>query len=130
MKHLLFHITLLLTLILCGTSESFASVHGSDVSLRKDKVQKVEQKENSNDALITEAQSIGNICNSRPQRIIPLWGANFPSQSPANKLQHYNNRYFQSLYLQYGGTPRQETAPIHFDVASRYYVICLRHLIC
>lgn len=130
MKHLLFYIALLLSLILCGTSESLASVQGNNTHLRKDKVQKVEQKENSNDALITEAQNIGNICNSRPQRIIPSWGANFTSQTPANKLHNYNNRHFQSHYLQYGGTPRQETAPIHFDVVSRYYVICLRHLIC
>lgn len=118
-------ITLFFALVL-GTGEASAMVQQQQ---RKDKVQKVEPRENNQEAMLSDGQSMGRICNSRPQRIIPSWGANHPSTTATNKFSYYN-RFSQPFYLLFGGTPRQETAPYHFDVASRYYVICLRHLIC
>lgn len=94
---------------------------------RNDKLQKVEQKENSHDAVLTDASNVYRVCNSRPQRIVPTWFA--PSHGQGNKLPYYH-KFYQPLFTQFGGTVRLETAPFHFDVASKYYVICLRHLRC
>ncbi len=94
---------------------------------RNDKLQKVEQKENSHDAVLTDASNVYRVCNCRPQRIVPTWLTS--SHGQGNKLPYYH-KFYHTLFTQFGGRARQETAPFHFDVASKYYVICLRHLRC
>lgn len=122
MKHLLFLITLIISMTFGGHGTMGAApVQGND------KVQKVEHKENSHDAVLTDASNVYRVCNSRPQRIVPTWLT--PSHGQGNKLPYYH-KFCHPLFTQFGGRQRQETAPFHFDVASKYYVICLRHLRC
>lgn len=130
MKHKTFHIFLLLTFLLLGFSGSVKASVEQKSHVRKDKVERIEQKENKGDALLTDAQNIYRICNSRPQRIVNPWGCEYPTpQTPHSKIL-LTNKYFNQLQLLYRAQPRQESAPIHFSVASRYYVICLRRLLC
>lgn len=95
----------------------------------RDKIQKVEPIEHANDALLTENTSLYRICNARPERIIPI-GFSIYGSSLGKLSLIYKTKFYQSLLCLFRGMERLESAPVHFDVASRYYVICLRHLLC
>ena len=102
---------------------------GEPVQQRKDRLfAVVQQQGNSQEAVLTDASHLYRICNSRPQRLIPSWNLTFQGQQ--NKLLLYKTKFYESFLLNFRGRERLESAPIHFDVASRYYVICLRHLVC
>ncbi len=99
------------------------------VQQRKDKLfAVVQQQDNGQEAVLTDASHLYRICNSRPQRLIPSW--NLTLQDQQNKPLLYKTKFYESFLLNFRGKKRLESAPIHFDVASRYYVICLRHLVC
>ena len=99
------------------------------VQQRKDKLfAVVQQQDNGQEAVLTDASHLYRICNSRPQRLIPSW--NLTLQGQQDKSLLYKTKFYESFLLNFRGRERQESAPIHFDVASRYYVICLRHLVC
>lgn len=122
MKHLLFLFFLILSMTFGAHGQASAASRQET-----DKVQKIEQKENSHDAVINDASNVYRICNGRPQRFLPSWLT--PSHVHGKKLPYYH-KFHPSLFEIYRGKPRRETAPFHFDVASKYYVICLRHLLC
>lgn len=94
---------------------------------RNDKLQEVEHKEDRHNAVLTETSNIYRIYNGRPQRLLPTWSST--NYTHGSKLPYYH-KFHQSLLIRYDGRARSETAPFHFDVASKYYVICLRHLRC
>ena len=55
------------------------------------------------------------------------------SEDRLTQIEHKQIKFLSSLLTaNISGMEsfRMETAPIHFDVASKYYVICLRHLRC
>ena len=62
---------------------------------RNDKLQKVEQKENSHDAVLTDASNVYRVCNCRPQRIVPTWLTS--SYGQGNKLPYYHKFFSPSL---------------------------------
>ena len=68
MKHLLFLIMLIVSMAFGGHGTMSAAS-----TQRNDKLQKVEQKENSHDAVLTDASNVYRVCNCRPQRIVPTW---------------------------------------------------------
>lgn len=121
MKHLLLLVFFMFSITISGYGEASAAP-----AQPKDKVQKVEHKENTHDAILTDASSVYRICNGRPQRILPNW---FSPRGHHSKLPYFNNFSF-NLLKSICGQIRNDTAPIHFDVANKYYVICLRHLRC
>lgn len=119
-KRFLLFIICVFALTFAGCGESYAA------PVSKDKLQKVEQHQPHQQAVLTDSYSLYRICNARPQRVIPCWAS--PTSSPS-KLPSKNTLY-HFILTTYRGHERQETAPFHFDVASKYYTICLRHLLC
>ena len=120
LKRILLFIVLALAMALGNHGESH------DAPAAKDKLQKVEQHWPLQQAILTDSSNLYRICNAHPQRMTPCWGS---ATSTPNKLP-YKNHLYHFLLTAYRGHERQESAPIHFDVASKYYVICLRHLLC
>lgn len=128
MRQLILYILFVMSMIFAGHGEvSAASNH-----TQKDRLQKVEHKQDKHDAQLEDASMVAyRACSSRPQRLLP--SGNIHSSHAASRLL-FNRIHFLSSLLSalFGGKEafRLETAPFHFDVASKYYVICLRHLLC
>lgn len=134
MKQLILYIIFLMSMVFSGYGEvSAASVSfTSDALPKKDKLTKVEYDQRQSDAQLENASELAyRICSSRPQRLLPS-GNMHGNQSASRLLSNRIHLLFTLLSAIEGAMEpfRQETAPIHFDVASKYYVICLRHLIC
>ena len=134
MKQLILYIIFLMSMVFSGYGEvSAASIsYTSDVLPKKDKLTKVEYDQRQRDAQLENASELAyRICSSRPQRLLPS-GNMHGNQSASRLLSNRIHLLFTLLSVIEGAKEpfRQETAPIHFDVASKYYVICLRHLIC
>ena len=80
---------------------------------RNDKLQKVEQKENSHDAVLTDASNVYRVCNCRPQRIVPTWLTS--SHGQGNKLPYYHrDRVLSHSFhpVWWKGTPGDGTFPL------------------
>ena len=134
MKQLILYIIFLMSMVFAGYGEvSAASVSfTSDALPKKDKLAKIEYDQRQSDAQLENASELAyRICSSRPQRLLPS-GNMQGNQSASRLLSNRIHLLFTLLSAIEGAMEpfRQETAPIHFDVASKYYVICLRHLIC
>ena len=98
----------------------------------KDRLEKVEHKQDKPEAQINDASVLAySVCGNRPQRLSP--SGNIYANPSASRLAHNKIRFLSYLLSAKSSDcepSRHETAPIHFDVASKYYVICLRHLLC
>ena len=134
MKQLILYIIFLMSMVFSGYGEvSAASIsYTSDVLPKKDKLTKVEYDQRQSDAQLENASELAyRICSSRPQRLLPS-GNMQGNQSASRLLSNRIHLLFTLLSAIDGAMEpfRQETAPIHFDVASKYYVICLRRLLC
>ncbi len=121
-RHLLFILTLLLAMVFGSQGKA------ATPSQQKDRVQAIVQHEPEQKAVFTDNSSAYRICSARPQRIVPC-GDITNNLHQTSKLP-YRNKFYQLLLNTFRGRERLESAPIHFDVAGKYYVICLRHLIC
>lgn len=136
MKQLILYIVFIISMVLGNYGKASAAITSTQDCRSKDRIQKVEQKENQHDAQLEETSQLAyRICSSRPQRLLP--NGNIHSchgvNGTASRLLFNRTRFLSSFLASlFGGmeTSRKETAPIHFDVASKYYVICLRHLRC
>jgi len=101
-----------------------------------DRIQKIEHKHQMPDAQLEDASVAAyRVCSSRPQRLLPTGNIHSSGGNADNSSRLLFNRIrvlSSLLSTVFGGTEpfRLESAPIHFDVASKYYVICLRHLLC
>ena len=130
MKQLVLYILFLMTMVFGGHGEVSAAVECAQHST--DKLQKVEHKQENPVAQLEDASTAAyRVCNSRSERLAPT--GNIHANPSASRLLFNKIRFLSSLLsATFGGweTFRQESAPIHFDVASKYYVICLRHLRC
>lgn len=131
MRQLILYIMFMLTMVVTGYGEVSAASNHSSQQATEDRLQKVEHKENQHDAQLEDASMLAyRVCNSRPQRLSP--SGNMHAGHSASRLL-FNRIRFLSLFFisSIGGEgSRLESAPVHFDVASKYYVICLRHLRC
>ena len=134
MRQLILYIIFLMSMVFAGYGEvSAASVsYISDALPKKDKLTKVEYDQRQSDAQLENASELAyRICSSRPQRLLP--SGNMHGNQSASRLLSYKFHLLFTLLSAIDGAMepfRQETAPIHFDVASKYYVICLRRLLC
>lgn len=121
MRRLLFIIILIITMITCGHGEVSAAQQ------REDTLHKIEHKNDSHEAILSDVSVLYRVCNGRPQRLVPNSNLSFCK---------YNSRIFNFFFFYHSrlshfyGKQRVETAPFHFDVACKYYIICLRHLLC
>lgn len=157
MKQLILYIIFLMSMVFSGYGEVSAasiSLSHQDYSLAvetadaahkkdgsyaaeaghtKDRLAKVTPHQQEQDAQLEDASNAAyRVCSSRPQRLLPS-GNIHSNPSASSRLLTHRIRFLSSLLSVIEGAKepfRQETAPIHFDVASKYYVICLRHLIC
>ena len=156
MKQLILYIIFLMSMVFSGYGEvSAASVslshqdsltveatdaaHKKDGSYAteaghttKDRLAKVTPHQQEQDAQLEDASNAAyRVCSSRPQRLLPS-GNMHGNQSASRLLSNRIHLLFTLLSAIDGAMEpfRQETAPIHFDVASKYYVICLRRLLC
>lgn len=130
MRQLILYIMFMLTMVVTGYGEVSAASNHSPQQATEDRLQKVEHKENQHDAQLEDASMMAyRVCNSRPQRLSP--SGNMHAGHAVSRLLFNKIRFLSSLFFLNGGEcTRLESAPIHFDVASKYYVICLRHLRC
>ena len=130
MKQLILYIIFLMSMVFSGYGEVSAASYTSHT---KDGLTKVTPHQQEQDAQLEDASNAAyRVCSSRPQRLLPS-GNIHGNPSASSRLLTYRIRFLSSLLSVIEGAKepfRQETAPIHFDVASKYYVICLRHLIC
>ena len=156
MKQLILYIIFLMSMVFSGYGEvSAASIslshqdslavetadathkkegaYATEASHSKDRLAKVTPHEQEQDAQLEDASIAAyRVCSSRPQRLLPS-GNIHGNLSASSRLLTNRIRFLSSLLTVIEGAKepfRQESAPIHFDVASKYYVICLRHLIC
>ena len=111
---------------------SLPFAESSEIIHSEDRLTQVEHKQNKQDAQLEDASTIAyRVCSNRPQRLLP--NGNIQSNPSASRLLFNKIKFLSSLLTaNISGMEsfRMETAPIHFDVASKYYVICLRHLRC
>lgn len=144
MRQLILHIIFLMSMVFAGYGEVSAAsvslshqdsliVETADATHNKDRLAKVTPHQQEQEAQLEDASNAAyRVCSSRPQRLLP--SGNIHGNPSANsRLLTHKIRFLSSLLSAIDGAMepfRQETAPIHFDVASKYYVICLRHLIC
>ena len=140
MRQLILYILFLVSMVFSGYGEvSAASIsftpedsYTEEASHKKDGLTKVEYDKSQPEAQLENASQLAyRICSSRPQRLLP--SGNMHNSQTASRLLTNRIRYLSSLLsaIEGGMEPfRQETAPIHFDVACKYYVICLRRLLC
>ena len=130
MKQLILYIIFLMSMVFAGYGEVSAASYTSHT---KDGLAKVTPHQQEQDAQLEDASNAAyRVCSSRPQRLLPS-GNIHGNPSASSRLLIHRIRFLSSLLSVIEGAKepfRQETAPIHFDVASKYYVICLRHLIC
>lgn len=144
MKQLILYIIFLMSMVFSGSGEVSAAsvslshqdslaVEAADAAHKKDRLAKVTPHQHEQDAQLEDASNAAyRVCSSRPQRLLPS-GNIHGNPSASSRLLTHRIRFLSSLLSVIEGAKepfRQETAPIHFDVASKYYVICLRHLIC
>lgn len=134
MRQLILYIIFLMSMVFAGYGEVSATSVSftSDALPKKDKLTKVEYDQRQSDAQLENASELAyRICSSRPQRLLPS-GNMHNSQTVSRLLSNRIHLLFTLLSAIDGAMEpfRQETAPIHFDVASKYYVICLRRLLC
>ena len=144
MKQLILYIIFLMSMVFSGYGEVSAAsislshqdsltVEATDAAHKKDRLAKVTPHQQEQDAQLEDASNAAyRVCSSRPQRLLPS-GNIHGNPSASSRLLTHRIRFLSSLLSVIEGAKepfRQETAPIHFDVASKYYVICLRHLIC
>lgn len=144
MKQLILYIIFLMSMVFSGYGEVSAAsislshqdsltVEATDAAHKKDGLAKVTPHQQKQDAQLEDASNAAyRVCSSRPQRLLPS-GNIHGNPSASSRLLTHRIRFLSSLLSVIEGAKepfRQETAPIHFDVASKYYVICLRHLIC
>lgn len=136
MRQLILYVAFILSMVLGNYGKMSAAITSTQDCRTEDRVQKVEQKENHHEAQLDDASQLAyRICSSRPQRLLP--NGNIQSchgnHKTASRLLFNRTRFLSSLLATLSGgmeTFRKETVPIRFDVASKYYVICLRHLRC
>ena len=111
---------------------SLPFAESSEIIHSEDRLTQIEHKQNRQDAQLEDASTIAyRVCSNRPQRLLP--NGNIQSNPSASRLLFNKIKFLSSLLTtNISGMEsfRMETAPIHFDVASKYYVICLRHLRC
>ena len=144
MRQLILYIIFLMSMVFSGYGEVSAAsvslshqdsltVEAADAAHKKDRLAKVTPHQQEQDAQLEDASNAAyRVCSSRPQRLLPS-GNIHGNPSASSRLLTHRIRFLSSLLSVIEGAKepfRQETAPIHFDVASKYYVICLRHLIC
>ncbi len=100
---------------------------------KKDGLAKIEHHDQQQEAQLENASSQAyQACSQRPQRLLPSGNMHGGNQAASRLLLHRIRLLSTLLSILQGGMEpiRKESAPIHFDVASKYYVICLRHLLC
>ena len=130
MRQSILYIIFLMSMVFTGYGEVSAASDFSHQKQTEDRLQKVEHKENQHEAQLEDASVLAyRVCNSRPQRLSPT--GNMHAGHAVSRLLFNRIRVLSSLLFSNGGEgSRLESAPVHFDVASKYYVICLRHLRC
>ena len=143
MRQLILYIIFLMSMVFSGYGEVSAasilfhlqdshSITQSRTNTKKDRLMKIDHKQDKPTAQLEDASITAyRVCNSRPQRLLP--SGNINSNTGESSLLFNRIRVLSSLLSAvFGGYEpfRLESAPIHFDVASKYYVICLRHLRC
>lgn len=132
MKQLILYLIFLISMAIGGYGEVSAAPNPSPSS--HDRLTQVEHKQEKPAAQLEDASTMAyRVCSSRPQRLLPTGNIHSSYSHAASRLLLHKTRFLSSLLTALLGgmeTFRQETAPFHFDVASKYYVICLRHLRC
>ena len=134
MRQLILYIIFLMSMVFAGHGEvSAASDYYSHTTSKntKDRLEKVDHKEQHHDAQLEDASMQAyRVCSNRPQRLLPT-GNMHAGNSAVSRLLFNRIPFLSHSFQAHGGKKsRLESAPIHFDVASKYYVICLRHLLC
>ena len=134
MRQLILYIIFVVSMVITGYGEVSAASDFSHTTREntKDRLEKVEHKENQHDAQLEDASVMAyRVCSNRPQRLLPTGNIHANGNSDVSKLLFNKIRFLSHLLFTDGGEgSRLESAPFHFDVASKYYVICLRHLRC
>ena len=131
MRQVILYVIFALAMVL-GSHGELSAASGLTTHCSKDRLERVEHKQDKPEAQINDASVLAySVCGNRPQRLSP--SGNIYANPSASRLAHNKIRFLSYLLSAKSSDcepSRHETAPIHFDVASKYYVICLRHLLC
>ena len=134
MRQLILYIIFLVSMVFTGYGEVSAASDFSHTTREntKDRLEKVDHKKQQHEAQLEDASMQAyRVCSNRPQRLLPTGNMHAGNGSAVSRLLFNKIRFLSHLLFADGGEGlRLESAPIHFDVASKYYVICLRHLRC
>ena len=130
MRQVILYVIFALAMVLGSHGELSAASRLAHCS--KDRLEKVEHKQDKPEAQVNDASLLAyGVCGNRPQRLSP--SGNIYANPSASRLTYNMIRFLSnslSAISSHCEHSREETAPICFDVASKYYVICLRHLLC
>lgn len=134
----LFLISLLLVIACTSQACPLVSVHGDhDGTIRLCKPDGQEhksdalrgftfQQDGDTTALLSDASTIYRICNSRPQRVLPIFHAPHQHLSGRNPFLFSSNYNLKNIH---GWVGLIDFLPCHSTVPSDYYIIALRHII-
>ena len=130
MRQVILYVIFALAMVLGSHGELSAASRLAHCS--KDRLEKVEHKQDKPEGQVNDASLLAYcVCGNRPQRLSP--SGNIYANPSASRLTYNMIRFLSnslSAISSHCEQSREETAPICFDVASKYYVICLRHLLC
>ena len=86
------------------------------------------QRQQHNEATLTDATQLYRICPSRSQRVIPTQGARSRRTLTPSFLAD-RLHIAKPLHSYFDSRCRQESAPFCLSASCDYYVIALRHII-
>ena len=131
-RFLFIQIVFLMALLSCAGDvmkvEASASEEGSVSCSGKTNSLTDTKQGRHNDVMLYDARNMIRLCNSRPQRLLPVHGSE-PGKHVARSFV-VRRAGGKCVFFRHDGRRRLETAPFQSAASRDYYVFALRHIIC
>lgn len=86
------------------------------------------QRQQPQEAVLTDATQLYRICSSRPQRTLSTQGSR-TERTLTHTFHFFRQHIVKPLHSYFDSRCRQESAPFCLSSSCDYYVIALRHII-
>ena len=103
-------------------------VSGQDHAQRSESSVMTPLRQQSHEAILTDATQLYRICSSRPQRILPSQGSR-SERTVTPAFNFVRQHIVKPLHSFFDSRCRLESAPFCLLASCDYYVIALRHII-